>query len=179
MWGRLSPGASPQMAEAELTTLTADLRRQHPKGVWENERLLSNPGGHAELTGAVEVFTIVGILVLLILAVACGNLGSLLLARGASRQREMALRSAIGAGPGRLIRQLFTESLVLALMGCLGGLALGSLVLKGIIVWTDAPDVARSHARLARGDVRHRDRRPVVGALRTDARCFTSRVRRI
>jgi predicted permease len=81
----------------------------------------------------------VGILVLLILAAACGNLGSLLLARGAARQREMALRSAIGAGPGRLVRQLFTESLVLALMGSLGGLALGSLVLKGILVWTSAP----------------------------------------
>jgi len=139
MWGRLAPGASPQMAEAELTTLTADLRRDHPKDIWENERLLSSPGGRAQLSGAVEVFTIIGILVLLILAVACGNLGSLLLARGGARQREMALRSAIGAGPGRLIRQLFTESLVLALMGCVGGLALGALVLKGILIWTNAP----------------------------------------
>lgn len=139
MWGRLGPGASPQQAEAELATLAADFRRQHPTGVWEGERLLSNPGGSAPLDGATEVFTIVGFLVLLILAVACGNLGSLLLARGASRQREMALRSAIGADPGRLIRQLFTESLVLALMGCVGGLALGSLVLKGILIWTDAP----------------------------------------
>lgn len=139
MWGRLKPGASPQMAETELTTLTADLRRQYPNDVWENERLLSTPGGRAELSGAMAVFTIVSILVLLILAVACGNLGSLLLARGASRQREMALRSAIGAGTSRLIRQLFTESLVLALMGSVLGLAIGSLVLKGIIAWTDGP----------------------------------------
>jgi hypothetical protein len=93
MWGRLSTGASPQAAEAELTILTAELRQQHPKEIWENERLLSKPGGHPELTGVVEVFTLVGILVLLILAVACGNLGSLLLARGASREREMALRA--------------------------------------------------------------------------------------
>jgi hypothetical protein len=139
MWGRLGPGASPQMAEAELTALAAELRRQHPRDIWENERLLSHPGGRPQLIGAVAVFTFVGLLVLLILAAACGNLGSLLLARGAARQREMALRSAIGAGPGRLIRQLFTESLVLALMGCLGGLALGSLVLKSIMVWTGAP----------------------------------------
>ena len=138
MWGRLSPGVSPQQVEAELATLAADLRRQYPRDVWEGEHLLGNPGG-PQLIGATAVFTLVGMLVLLILAVACGNLGSLLLARGASRQREMALRSAIGAGPGRLIRQLFTESLALALMGCLGGLALGSLVLKGIMVWTDAP----------------------------------------
>jgi len=139
MWGRLSPGATPESAEAELATLTGELRRQYPKDIWENERLTSHPGGRAEMTGVTEVFTLVGILVLLILAVACGNLGSLLLARGASRQREMALRSAIGAGPGRLIRQLFTESLVLALAGCVGGLALGSLALKGMLVWTDAP----------------------------------------
>jgi ABC-type antimicrobial peptide transport system permease subunit len=139
MWGRLGPGTSSKAAETELTGLAAELRQSHPSGVWENERLFSKPAGRAELTGAAEVFTIVGVLVVLILAVACGNLGSLLLARGASRQREMVLRSAIGAGPGRLIRQLFTESLVLALMGCVGGLAVGWLVLKGIIVWTEAP----------------------------------------
>lgn len=138
MWGRISPGVSPQQVEAELATLAANLRLQHPGDVWEGERLVGSPGG-PQLIGAAAVFTLVGLLVLLILAVACGNLGSLLLARGASRQREMALRSAIGAGPSRLIRQLFTESLALALMGCLGGLALGSLVLKGIMVWTDAP----------------------------------------
>jgi predicted permease len=139
MWGRLRPGASPRMAEDELTALAAEFRRQHPGDIWEGERLLSEPGGYAPLFRPPSVFALVGLLVLLILAVACGNLGSLLLARGASRQREMALRSAIGAGPGRLVRQLFTESLVLAAMGCLGGLALGSLVLEGIMVWTDAP----------------------------------------
>jgi predicted permease len=139
LWARLSPSTSPQMADAELTALAADLRRQHPEGVWENERLISNPAGHAELSGATPVFALVGALALLILAVACGNLGSLLLARGASRQREMRLRSAIGAGPGRLIHQLFTESLLLALMGCAGGLALGSIVLKSVMAWTDAP----------------------------------------
>lgn len=139
MWGRLGPRSSPQMAEDELAALAAELRRQHPGDVWEGERLLSQPGGYAQLIGAASVFAIVGALVLLILVVACGNLGSLLLARGASRQREMALRSAIGAGTGRLIRQLFTESLVLALIGSLAGLGLGTLVLKGVIVWSEAP----------------------------------------
>ncbi len=139
MWGRLAPGVSAQMAEDELAMLAAELRRQHPTEIWEGERLLSAPGGYPPLIGAVPIFTLVGILVLMILAVACGNLGSLLLARGASRQREIALRSAIGAGPGRLVRQLFTESLVLALAGCLGGLALGWLVVKVIMVWTVAP----------------------------------------
>jgi predicted permease len=139
MWGRLSPGQSAQVAEAELATLAVELRRQHPGDVWEGERLLSEPGGYAQPLGSTSTFALVGALVLLILAVACGNLGSLLLARGAARQREIALRVALGAGTRRLIRQLFTESLVLALMGCLGGLGLGSLVLKAIMVWTEAP----------------------------------------
>lgn len=139
MLGRLGPGKTPQMADDELATLAAELRQQHPKEIWEGERLPSRPAGAAELLGGTEVFTLIGVLALLILAVACGNLGSLLLARGASRQREMALRIAIGAGPGRLVRQLFTESLVLALMGCIAGLAIGSLVVKVLMLWTNAP----------------------------------------
>lgn len=139
MWGRLAPGASPQMAEDELASLATELRRQYPNDIWEGERLLSTPGGYPPLIGAGPIFALAGALVLLILAVACGNLGSLLLARGASRQREIALRSAIGAGPGRLIRQLFTESLVLALIGCAGGLLLGWIVINGIMAWTGAP----------------------------------------
>lgn len=139
MWGRLSPGASSAMAEDELAGLAAELRKQHPVDMWENERLAGTPGGQAPLIAPASMFAVAGALVILILAVACGNLGSLLLARGAARQREIALRSAIGAGPGRLVRQLLTESLVLGLMGCVGGLAIGSLVLKGILVWSQAP----------------------------------------
>lgn len=138
MWGRLGPDSSPQIVEDELAALAAQLRQRQPNDVWEGERLVGEPGGYGQI-GSTEMFALVVALVLLIFAVACGNLGSLLLARGAARQKEMALRRAIGAGPGRLIRQLFTESLVLGLMGCLGGLALGSLVLKAVMIWTEAP----------------------------------------
>ncbi len=139
MWGRLGPGSSLPQAEEELAALASELRRQHPDDVWEGERLGVKPGGHAELTGAALVFGLIGTLAMLILIVACGNLGSLLLARGAARDREMALRSAIGAGTGRLIRQLFTESLILAMMGCIGGLFIGNLVLNGLMAWGGAP----------------------------------------
>ncbi|MEO8358422.1 MAG: ABC transporter permease [Vicinamibacteria bacterium] len=154
MWGRLCPGATAAGAETELATLAAQLRQAHPDDVWEGERLPSEPGGYAQNVGSTNrgsdrppslrtrlypIFGLVGALVLLIFAVACGNLGSLLLARGAARQREMSIRVSVGAGAGRLIRQLFTESLVLAAMGSIVGLVLGSVVLRVILVWTDAP----------------------------------------
>lgn len=152
MFGRLQPGLTPKVAEDELRSLAAELRKRHPADIWEGERLSSEPGGYARnVTGdrrgngteprdkAYPVVALVGTLVLLVLAVACGNLGSLLLARGVSREREITIRVAIGASPGRLIRQFFTESLVLALLGSAAGLVLGYFVLRGLTVLTEAP----------------------------------------
>jgi predicted permease len=153
MWGRLRPGLAPSAAEQELRSLAAELRKQYPTGVWENESLPSDPGGYAksliigDRSGSgsegrhdlYPVFAMLATLSLLILAVACGNLGSLLLARGVAREREIAIRIAIGAGRGRLTRQLFTESLVLALLGCTAGLAVGYLVLRSLMVFTEIP----------------------------------------
>ena len=153
MWGRLQPGQNPRAAEEELRSLAAELRRQQPTAIWQDERLPSEPGAYAASslignrrgTGAEErdpvypVFALAGTLTLLILAVACGNLGSMLLARGVARQREIAIRVAIGAGSGRLIRQLFTESLLLALFGSLAGLAVGSAVLRTLLKISAAP----------------------------------------
>ena len=139
VWGRLRQGSSASVAEDELTALSAELRRQRPESVFEGERVKTEPGATLQLLGAGEVFALVSVLALLVLLSACGNLGSLILARGAFRQREMALRSAIGAGTGRLIRQLFTESLALAFVGCAGGLVLGWVVLRSLLAWSAAP----------------------------------------
>ena len=153
MWGRLAPGQNPKAAEEELRSLAGELRKQHPTAIWEDERLPSEPGAYASSslignrrgTGTEQrdpvypIFALVGTLTLLILAVACGNLGSMLLARGVARQREIAIRVAIGAGNGRLIRQLFTESLLLAMMGSMPGLAVGNGVLRGLLVAANGP----------------------------------------
>jgi ABC-type antimicrobial peptide transport system permease subunit len=69
--------------------------------------------------------------VLLILGVSCANLGSLLLARSVSREREISIRISVGAGRVRLIRQLFTESLLLAFAGSMAGLVLCFITLDG------------------------------------------------
>ena len=141
MWGRLRPGLTPKAAEDELMSLAAELHRQHPKDVWAKESLPSKPGGfaHSVRHEMVPVLVLVGALGLLILAAACGNLGSLLLARGVAREREIAIRVAVGAGRVRLIRQLFTESLLLALLGAAAGLALGYVVQRFLMAWADVP----------------------------------------
>jgi predicted permease len=153
MWARLRPGVSPAAAETELRSIAAELRKQQPAGIWENESLASRPGGYANLGGGSQSgtgappppnrlyaqFALMSALVLLILAVACGNLGSLLLARCVAREREISIRVAVGAGGARLIRQLFTESLVLASLGSLAGTVLGYAVLRVVLAQTGAP----------------------------------------
>jgi predicted permease len=141
MWGRLKPGLAPKAAEDDLRSLAAELRRQHPNDIWEGETLPSEPGGYASRVAPpmYPVLALVGVLCLLILAVACGNLGSLLLARGVARDREIAIRAAVGAGRGRLVRQLFTESLLLAVLGSVAGLGLGFIALRSLMVWTAKP----------------------------------------
>jgi predicted permease len=153
MWGRLQPGFAPTAAEEELRSLAAELHKQHPAEIWEKENLPSDPGGYAKSmmignrsgTGSESqselypVVALVATLGLLILAVARGNLGSMLLARGVARERDIAIRVAVGAGKGRLIRQLFTESLLLALLGSMAGLAVGWAVLRSLMLFTGSP----------------------------------------
>ena len=142
MWGRLQPGLRPRVAEQELSSLAKELHAQHPNDTWKDESLLSAHGGRA-VTVRSEMYPFLGMagaLCVLILVVACSNLGGLLLARGVTREREIAIRVAVGAGRGRLIRQLLTESLVLACLGLAAGMALGSIVLRLLIAWTNLPE---------------------------------------
>ena len=153
-WGRLRPGVTPRQAEDELASLAAVLRSSHPTDIWEHERLRSTAGGYAtglmngdrHGTGAEQtnelypVFGLISALVLLILTTACANLGGLLLARGVAREREMVIRVSVGAGRARLVRQLLTESVLLASLGSASGLACGYWILRELITLSGAPD---------------------------------------
>jgi len=135
--GRLGPGVTPVRAAADLRTLGADLAHEVP--AW-NEGLslrLARPGlvGNA-LRDPTRAFT-GGVLALagLVLLAACANLASLLAARAADRHRELAIRLSIGAGRGRIVRQLLAESALLALLGGAAGCALAALLLRLLTQW--------------------------------------------
>lgn len=141
MWARLQKGVSPKVAEQELTRLTNDLRKQSPESVWKDEKIISKPGGYLQTVHKEDVpmISLVGTLVLLILSVACSNLGGLLLARGVTRGHEISIRFALGASRSRIVRQLFTESLLLAGMAAVAGLGLGWAFQKGFLTKMNAP----------------------------------------
>src|SRR6267154_1517364 len=135
--GRLKPGVTPAQAEADLNTMAAELTLQYPK---ENDRLhfrLSKPGLIGDLVGApAKAFTL-GLLLLaaLVLLAACTNLASMLTARATDRQREFAIRLAIGADRGRVLRQLLTETLLLCLAGGGAGLLLATVLTDALSRW--------------------------------------------
>ncbi len=141
MWGRLAQGVTAKMAEQELLALTNELRRQHPKDIWDHEYIQSSPGGHMQVMQPemYRVVAMVAVLTLLILAVSCANLGALLLARAVTREHEIGIRVAIGANRGRIFRQLCTESLLLAFCGAMAGLALGYVMVRIALRALDAP----------------------------------------
>jgi predicted permease len=123
MGGRLKPGVTVKQADAEARAIGAALQREYPE---ENrgknfrvDRTALVPGQVGAVTGFIALLmTIVG----LVLLIACVNLSGMLLARGAARQREIAVRLAIGASRGRLVRQLLTETAILFVFGGLVGL---------------------------------------------------------
>jgi putative ABC transport system permease protein len=121
--GRLAPGASLAQARAELDTIAARLEQEYPTSN-HGQEFRVQPLLDAVVGTARRSLVLVTAGVILVLVIACANLANLLLAAGASRQRELALRMALGATRARLIRHLLGESLVLGLLGAVAGLML-------------------------------------------------------
>lgn len=142
--GRLQPGVSVESANAEIATLAANLESAHPdvnrgygarvRSEWQNRVDQSPPD--AMLVGSMFAVT------LLVLLIACVNVANLLLARGRARSREMAVRLALGASRSRLLREMMTESILLAIGGGLAGLVIataGAAAFNTIHVPNDFP----------------------------------------
>jgi predicted permease len=142
--GRLKAGVSQASAQSELTAMAADLERAYPD-TNKNRRFLIR----TELQSRIAqdppdamLVAMLSTLALAVLLVACANVAGLLTSRAPARAREMALRLAIGAGRGRLVRQLVTESLLIALAGGVLGLAVGyagMTLFRQIEIPTDLP----------------------------------------
>ncbi len=146
--GRLNDGVTIEQARARIAASAAEYLRKYPRSLGQNggfsveslrEALVQNVRGSL-ITLAVAVG--------FVLLIACSNVANLLLARAIGRQREIAIRAAIGAGRGRLVRQLLTESVMLSCAGAVLGSALGILGIRALLSVNTAnlPRVGRDGA---------------------------------
>jgi putative ABC transport system permease protein len=149
VFGRLKPGVTIAQASADVSTIAAGLKAAYPKSYPENVGFTSSAASlQEELTrGARPTLLLLLSAAAFVLLIACANVANLTLARMAKRERELAVRSALGAGRSRLLRQLLTESFLMAFAGGLLGLVLayGSLDLLTDFVGRLTPRAREIH----------------------------------
>jgi predicted permease len=139
--GHLKAGVTPAQAVADLNSVGSYLEKTYPKDDGHMTFTLARPGLAGDWLGTPMRAFLTGLMLLagLILLAACANLGSLFAARAADRSREVALRLALGSGPMRVLRQLFTEAVLVSLIGGAVGLWGSVQLLHGLSVWQPLP----------------------------------------
>lgn len=145
--GRLKAGVSLSQAQSELTTVAADLERAYPE-TDRNRRLILRTELGTRIAQAPPIAALAAMLIALagaVLVVACANVAGLLSSRSPTRAREVAMRLAIGAGRGRVVRQLVTESLLIAALGGIAGVGVayaGVTLFRQVRIPTELPIAA-------------------------------------
>ena len=144
--GRLAPGVSQAQAAAEMRAIHGQMKKLYPGDSQVNLAVLEPL--HTQFVGDYRqrLLVLLGA-VTLVLLIACGNVANLLLARGGIRAREMAVRAAIGASRGRIVRQLLTETLVLTAIGGAVGVLLAWLAVPALVAYAPegVPRLERAH----------------------------------
>ena len=129
-FARLAPGASLERARAEMATITGRMEKEYPG---TNRNVVVRTLDDIVVGDVRSALLILLGAVAFVLLIACANVAHMLLARASARHKEVALRAALGASRARVIRQLLTESIVLAAIGAVAGVALAAATLRALI----------------------------------------------
>jgi ABC-type antimicrobial peptide transport system permease subunit len=141
-WGRLKPNVSLEAAQSDITRIAANLAQEYPRSNTDTTAFLVS--AHEQLVGRdlrQALWLLLGA-VGFILLIACTNTANLLLVRASTRQKELAIRSALGASRWRIARSLFVESILMSLLAGAAGLFLAVLGL-GVIKYFAADQLPR------------------------------------
>ena len=131
--GRLKPGVTLDQARARIKLSAQDFERKYPRALGKDNGFSVEPLREAMVSNVRSSLLVLVGAVSFVLLIACANVANLLLARAVGRKREFAIRAAIGAARGRIVRQLLTESILLSLAGAICGSILGIVGIRALL----------------------------------------------